>query len=187
MSQTTPLASTPKLVVPVNERDHIQGSPDAPVTLVEYGDYECPHCGRAYLIIKDIQRILGHRLRFVFRNFPLTTVHPHAEHAAESAEAAGEQGKFWEMHDTLYENQDALDDDHLREYAVELGFNVERFSREVFVEHTYVDRVREDFMSGVRSGVNGTPSFFINGRRHDGPWDKEMLLIALKEAAEDSL
>ncbi|RBI59721.1 disulfide bond formation protein DsbA [halophilic archaeon] len=186
MSQTTPLASTPKLMVPVNERDHIQGSPDAPVTLVEYGDYECPHCGRAYFIIQEIQRVFGYRLRFVFRNFPLTTVHPHAQHAAEAAEAAGAQGKFWEMHDALYENQDALGDDHLRKYATELGLDVERFSREVFVDHTYADHVHEDFMSGVRSGVNGTPTFFINNRRHDGSWDKETLLVALKEAAESS-
>src|SRR5262249_40759922 len=105
-----------RLTQPVSERDHIQGPDSAPVTLVEYGDYECPYCGQAYPIVKEVQQRLGDRLRFVFRNFPLTNAHPHAEHAAEAAEAAGAQGQFWEMHDSLYEHQSALDDAHLEEY-----------------------------------------------------------------------
>jgi protein-disulfide isomerase len=151
------------------------------VTLVEYGDYECPHCGRAYPIVKAIQKLMAGRLRFVFRNFPLREVHPHAEHAAEAAEAAGGQGKFWDMHDRLFERQFALDDENLIEYAAELGLDVERFAEEL-AEGVYAPRVREDFRSGVLSGVNGTPTFFINGVRDDDSWEVEPLLAALKEA-----
>jgi protein-disulfide isomerase len=171
------------LTMPVSERDHIQGNPNAPVTLLEYGDYECPYCGAAYPIVKQVQQRMGDRLRFVFRNFPLTQAHPHAEHAAEAAEAAGAQGMFWEMHDTLYEHQHALDDDDLVRYAADLGLDVGRFVRGMG-EHAYADRVREDFVSGMRSGVNGTPTFFINGRRHDGSYDLASLLGALEAALE---
>jgi protein-disulfide isomerase len=171
-----------KLKPPVGANDHSQGSAKAPVTLVEYGDYECPFCGQAYPIVKAIQKRLGDQVRLVFRNFPLGEMHPHAEHAAEAAEAAGAQGKFWEMHDLLYENQDALDDENLAEYATALGLDVEQFVREMS-EHTHAARVREDFRSGVRSGVNGTPTFFINGVRHDGPFDLRTLLAAIEEAA----
>ncbi len=167
------------LTPPVSERDHIQGPASAPVTLVEYGDYECPYCGMAYPIVKEIQQRLGDRLRFVFRNFPLTNAHPHAEHAAEAAEAAGAQGKFWEMHDELYEHQRALMDQELEEYAAAVGLDVERFDREMEGQ-AHTERVRADFMSGVRSGVNGTPTFFINGRRHDGSYDVETLLAAIE-------
>jgi protein-disulfide isomerase len=171
------------LTVPVTEdRDHIQGRADAPVTLVQYGDYECPYCGAAYPIIKQVQAEMGDRLRFVFRNFPITTSHPHAEQAAEAAEAAAAQGKFWEMHDLLYENQRRLRDDDLHSYAEALGIDVEVFSKEL-AEHVYVDRIHEDFMSGVRSGVNGTPTFFINGVRHDDSYEFETLLAALERAA----
>jgi protein-disulfide isomerase len=148
------------------------------VTLVEYGDYECPYCGAAYPIVKEAQSRLGDRLRFVFRNFPITTAHPHAEQAAEAAEAAAAQGKFWEMHDLLYENQRSLGDADLHAYAEALGLDVERFDKELS-EHVYAPRVREDFMSGVRSGVNGTPTFFINGHRHDDSYDLDTLLAAL--------
>jgi len=171
-----------QLVLPVGERDHMQGPADAPVTLVEYGDFECPYCGMAYPIVKEAQRRLGDRLRFVFRNFPISTAHPHAEHAAEVAEAAGAQGKFWEMHDLLYERQSTLDDAHLQRFAEELGLDVERFDREMN-ERRYEARVREDFMSGVRSGVNGTPSFFVNGVRYDGRWDDGHLILALEQVA----
>src|SRR5690348_14925243 len=123
-----------RLTPPVGQRDHQQGPETAPVTLVEYGDYECPYCGEAYPIVKEIQRRLGERLRFVFRNFPLTQAHPHAEHAAEAAEAASEQGKFWQMHDTLFEHQQALDDAHLAQYALALGLEKETFVREM-TEH----------------------------------------------------
>jgi protein-disulfide isomerase len=170
------------LTVPVDEdRDHVQGPADAAVTLVEYGDYECPYCGAAYPIVKEVQARMGDRLRFVFRNFPITTSHPHAEQAAESAEAAAVQDRFWEMHDVLYENQRRLEDEDLRAYAEQLGLDVERFASEL-AEHAHADRVREDFMSGVRSGVNGTPTFYINGARHDDSYALETLLAALERA-----
>jgi len=172
----------PVLVLPVGSRDHAQGPATAPVTLVEYGDYECPHCGRAYPIVKELQERMGDRLRFVFRNFPLTEAHPHAAKAAESAEAAGEQGKFWEMHDTLFEHQNALDLPHLIAYAERIGADSSKLASSLRA-HTYEPRVREDFMSGVRSGVNGTPTFFINGNRFDGSWDFVGLTAALEGAA----
>ncbi|HWE62710.1 MAG TPA: thioredoxin domain-containing protein [Chloroflexota bacterium] len=177
----TPYTQEAQLTLPVSERDHVQGPATAPVTLVEYGDFECPYCGAAHLIVKAIQQQLGDQLRFVFRHFPLATVHPHAEHAAEASEAAAAQGRFWEMHDTLYEHQDALDDLHLLAYAQTLGLDTERFAREM-AAHVYAPRVREDFLSGVLSGVNGTPTFFINGVRHDGGYDFETLLAALQDA-----
>ena len=171
------------LAVPVDKgRDHIQGPADAPVTLVEYGDYQCPYCGAAYPIVKELQDRMGDRLRFVFRNFPITTSHPHAEQAAEAAEAASSQGRFWEMHDLLYENQRRLDDHGLHAYAEQLGLDVDLFDKEL-AEHVHAPRVREDFMSGVRSGVNGTPSFYVNGTRHDDSYDLETLLAALERAA----
>ena len=171
------------LTMPVSDdRDHIQGPADAPVTLVEYGDYECPYCGAAYPIVKEAQARMGERLRFVFRNFPITTSHPHAEQAAEAAEGATAQDRFWEMHDVLYENQRQLEDENLRAYADQLGLDVERFGNEL-AEHVHAARVREDFMSGVRSGVNGTPTFFINGVRHDDSYELETLLAALERAA----
>ena len=164
----------------VSARDHVKGPADAAVTLVEYGDFECPHCGRAYPIVKAVQQAMGPRLRFGFRNFPLRESHPHAQHAAEAAEAAGAQGKFWEMHDRLFERQFALDDEYLVEYATDLGLDAQRFSKELAVG-AYAPRVREDFRSGVRSGVNGTPTFFIDGARYDGSWELEPLLAALKQ------
>ena len=165
-----------------DDRDHIQGPADAAVTLVEYGDYECPYCGAAYPIVKELQARMGDRLRFVFRNFPITTSHPHAEQAAEAAEAGAAQGRFWEMHDLLYENQTQLRDQDLHAYAEQLGIDVERFDKDL-AEHVHAPRVREDFMSGVRSGVNGTPSFYVNGARHDDSYDFETLLAALERAA----
>lgn len=169
----------------VSERDHAQGGgADAPITLVEYGDYECPHCGAAYPLVQEIQAALGERLRFVFRNFPLSQIHSHAQHAAEAAEIAGQEGKFWEMHDTLFENQQALGDSHLAEYAAQVGLESRSFQQQLQA-HAQEARVREDFLSGVRSGVNGTPTFFINGVRHDDSWDKETLLAALEAAARE--
>jgi protein-disulfide isomerase len=173
-----------QLTMPVSEdRDHIQGSADAEVTLVEYGDYECPYCGAAYPVLKDVQAQMGEQLRFVFRNFPISISHPHAEQAAEAAEAAATREKFWEMHDLLYENQQRLRDEDLGGYANRLGLDVEVFDREL-AEHVHAPRVREDFMSGVRSGVNGTPTFYIDGVRHDDSYDKETLLAALERAAQ---
>jgi protein-disulfide isomerase len=168
---------------PVSERDHSEGAANAPVTLVEYGDFECPHCGRAFPIVEELRKQLGDRLRFVFRNFPLSEVHPHAEMAAESAEAAGAQGHFWEMHHALFTHQSQLDATHLMQYASHLRMNAAQIG-EALTAHTFKDRVHEDFMSGVRSGVNGTPTFFINGTRHDGPWDLDSLLEAVEEAAK---
>jgi protein-disulfide isomerase len=156
-----------KLTLPVANRDHIQGPIDAPVALLEYGDYECPACGQAYPIVKAIQKRMGNRLCFAFRNFPLTNMHPYAEHAAEAAEAAGAQGRFWEMHDLLFENQDELGDENLARYASALGLDASHLIKEILAG-AYTDRVREDFQSGARGGVNGTPTFFLNGVRFEG-------------------
>jgi protein-disulfide isomerase len=166
------------LTPPVNEQDHSLGPDEAPVTLVEYGDFECEHCGEAHGVIKEVLAAREGDIRFVFRNFPLTQSHPHAQQAAEAAEAAAAQGAFWPMHDHLYEHQDALDPDALTGYATAIGLDVEQFQRDL-TEHTYADEVRADFLSGVRSGVNGTPTFFINGQRHDGPWDAASLLAVV--------
>jgi protein-disulfide isomerase len=163
---------------PMPDRDHIQGPIDAPIKLLEYGDYECPYCGEAYPVVKEIQERLGNRLCFAFRNFPLSNSHPHAEHAAEAAETAAEQGRFWEMHDLLYENQDALEDEDLAQYASVLRLDGRRFISEVQAG-THAPRIREDFRSGARNGVNGTPSFFINGVRYDGTAGVEELFAAL--------
>lgn len=169
------------LAVPVTPADHALGPPSAAVTLVEYGDFECPHCRRAHPIVQEVRRRLGARLRFVFRNFPLTNVHPHAQHAAEVAEAAGAQGKFWEMHDRLFERQFALQDEDLLEYASDLGLDATTVARELST-HVYKNKVRDDFMGGVRSGVNGTPTFYVNDVRFDDPWDADTLTAALERA-----
>jgi protein-disulfide isomerase len=173
-----------RLAVPVGDSDHVQGPATAPVTLVEYGDYECPSCGQAYPVVKELLERLGSRVRLVFRNFPLATAHPHAESAAEAAEAAASQGQFWAMHDRLFENQNALDDEDLVRYAVALRLDESRFVSEL-AGHVHAARVREDFMGGVRSGVNGTPTFFINGVRHDGPFDLDTLLAAIEGEIAD--
>ena len=171
-----------RLAPPVSERDHFQGPAEAPVTLVEFGDYQCPYCGQAHPIVKAVQAKFGNRLRFVFRNFPLAEIHPHAAAAAQAAEAAGAQGKFWPMHDRLFEHQNALGNADLVAHAAEVGLDVARFARELS-EGVHEVRVREDFMSGVRSGVNGTPTFFINGVRYEGSWDPGSLIEALSAAA----
>lgn len=172
-----------RLTLPVGERDHIQGSMDAPVVLVEYANYQCTSCGQASVIVKEIQRQLGEQLCFVFRNFPLTQMHAHAQYAAEAAEVAAAQGKFWEMHDTLFAHQQALDDGNLVEYAVGLDLDISRFLRDMSA-HVYANRVQEDFNSGVYSGVKGTPTFFINNVRHKNPWDRETLLAAIAKAGD---
>jgi protein-disulfide isomerase len=172
------------LALPVSPaRDHIRGPVGAPLTLLEYGDYECPYCGAAHVIVSAIQAHMPAELRFVFRHFPMTTIHPHAQPAAEAAEAAGAQGKFWAMHDMLFEHQQQLADSYLLTYAQALGLNVGRFSNEL-AAHEHLPKIREDFMGGVRSGVNGTPAFYINGVRHDGGWDAASLLAALQRAAQ---
>jgi protein-disulfide isomerase len=172
-----------ELTPAVGPDDHIQGRNDAPLTLVEYGDYECPYCGMAYPIVQRLQASFGDRLCFVFRNFPLAEAHPHATAAAELAEAAALQGKFWQMHDSLYEHQRALDAVHLQSYARKLDLDLAALEA-ALGSGAPRKRVRADFMSGVRSGVNGTPAFFINGRRFDGDWrDEEAFALALSSSA----
>jgi protein-disulfide isomerase len=173
---------TGDLQVPVNTKDHAQGSDTAPVTLVEYADYECPYSRLAYHVVKGLQRELGDQLRFVYRNFPLREIHPHAQHAAEAAEAAAQQGWFWEMHDYLFEHQYALDDEHLRQYATSLGLDALRFDQDM-AQHRYAGRIEGDLLGGVQSGVRGTPTFFINEVRFEGSPDRESLLSTIQEAA----
>jgi protein-disulfide isomerase len=168
------------LTIPVSADDHIQGPPEAPVTLVEYGDYECPYCGAAYPMVKAVVKRMGPKLRFVFRNMPLNQMHPNAELAAEAAEAAGAQGKFWEMHDALYEHQSELGPDLLRTLARRLHLDAPKFEDDL-VSRKFRERVKRDFMSGVRSGVAGTPAFFINGERYDDELDERSLTAALRQ------
>lgn len=169
-----------ELKVPVTAKDHIQGNENAAITLVEYGDYECPHCGAAYPIVKEVQKHFGDKLRFVFRNFPLVQAHPHAQMAAESAEFAATHGKFWEMHDAIFEHQRRLSADVLVELAVDLGLQGPALAKALKSEQ-YAEKVKLDFMSGVRSGVNGTPTFFINNHRHDAPFDFDDLVEGIEQ------
>jgi protein-disulfide isomerase len=171
-----------RLMPPVGAGDHVLGDADAPVTLVEYGDYECPYCGRAHAIVREVLRMVGAGVRFVFRHFPLAEVHPYALEAAEAAEAAGAQGRFWLMHDVLFERQEALEHGSLVAYAEALGLDTGRFARDL-ATHAHLARVKSDFRSGVRSGVNGTPTFFVQGTRLDGGWDFDSIAAALREAA----
>jgi protein-disulfide isomerase len=167
------------LMVPVTELDHIQGSAHAPVTLVEYGDYECPHCGLAYPVVKHLQKHFGKKLRFVFRNFPLREAHANAETAAEAAEFAGVNDCFWEMHDGIFENQEAIGLSLLFELAEGIGLSVSELNK-ALETNQFEPRVHDDFRGGVRSGVNGTPTFFVNGVRHDGPFELEALVQAIE-------
>ncbi len=168
------------LKIPVTHEDHMQGPENAPVSLVEYGDYECPHCAHAYTIIKQVQKHFGKKLSFVYRNFPLNEIHPEAESAAETAEFAGAHGKFWEMHDRLFENQERLGEELYSELAGELSLSSKELLQ-ALEEEKYTGRVRADFNGGVRSGVNGTPTFFINGMRYDGAPDYESIVQAIQE------
>lgn len=168
-----------RLLLPIQPDDHVQGGPDANYTLVEYGDYECPECGRLFVAIRHLRAQLGDELRLVFRHYPRSGVHPHAQQAAEAAEAAGAQGRFWEMHDLLFANQSALRSNDLRKYAERLSLDVRRF-RDEMKHRTYEERVREDFRRGVVNGVYGTPGLFINGIRHNGPLDEDSMLAQLK-------
>jgi protein-disulfide isomerase len=154
------------LKVPVTSNDHIQG------------DYQCPHCGHAYPIVQRVQKHFGKQLRFVFRNFPLNEIHPEAENAAETAEFAATHGKFWEMHDVIFENQENLGLPLYLELATKLKLAPTELEQSLASEK-FLPRVKEDFMGGVRSGVNGTPTFFINGQRHDGPFEFEFLVYAI--------
>lgn len=163
----------------VTKEDHMQGNANAPIELVEYGDYECPYCGEAYGYMKKIKKKFGNDLKFVFRNFPLYNVHPHAMHAAIAAEVAGDHGKFWQMHDILYENQNYLADKNLLGYAEQLGIDAGQFEA-AFSDSKYVEKVESDLESGLRSGVNGTPSFFVNGQKYNGDYRSEDFLELLK-------
>jgi protein-disulfide isomerase len=166
------------LAVQVGPEDHSLGPPQAPITLVEYGDYECPYCGEAFVIVRELQRTFGDSLRFVFRNFPLAAIHPHAQQAAEVAEAVALQGDFWPVYDVLYENQRDLSTAALRRYAAQAGADVEQ-AFEAIRDGTPGRRVERDLQSGTRSGVQGTPAFFVNGERYDAPWDYETLAAYL--------
>jgi protein-disulfide isomerase len=174
-----------RLKNPVGPEDHVQGHPDAECTLVEYGDYQCPYCGAAYPIVKKIQAHFGNRLRFVFRNFPMSELHPWAEPAAEVAEFAAVHGKFWQMHDLLYENQHSFGDALFMQLAQALKLSPVQLDESI-AQHTFLSRIRADFSSGVRSGVNGTPTFFINGERHNGPFEFDSLRAAIDRASAGS-
>jgi protein-disulfide isomerase len=163
------------------ERDHIRGPDEAAVTLLEYGDFECPYCGQAEPIVRELLQSYGADLRYVFRHLPLADVHPNAQMAAEAAEAAAAQGKFWEMHDALLEHQDALNPPALRRYAEDLGIDTDRFWEDVRTRE-YAPHIAEDVRTADESGVAGTPTFFINGRRHSGAYDIDTLNTAVRRA-----
>ncbi len=175
--------SNVQLAAAVDEkRDHVKGPSNAPVTLVEYGDFECPDCGAVYPTVNELEQRMGNRLRFVYRYYPLVESHPHAEHAAEIAEAAAAQGKFWEMYDTLYQHQRHLSDNNLIEYAKSIGLDTARLDREMEAG-THTKRIEEDLESGDQSGLEGTPTFYINGVYYDGAYNVEAFHEALEQAA----
>jgi protein-disulfide isomerase len=171
-----------KLAVPVTSKDHIEGPATAPVTLVEYGDYQCPSCGEAFPIIKKLQQHFGDNLRFVFRNFPLP-MHPYAEHAAETAEFAASQNKFWEMHDLLFRHQRDLSDKSLLRLARELDLSTTELT-EALDAGTFKSRVQADMESGEASGVTGTPMFYINDRIYEDDYDFDSLVAALQSKSK---
>jgi protein-disulfide isomerase len=174
-----------ELKVPIGPGDHIQGGEDAQCTLVEYGDYECPHCGAAYPIVQRLQKHFGHRLRFVYRNFPLSQMHPHAESAAETAEFAAGKGRFWEMHDLLFENQTQLGPGLYANLCEQLSLDAKEL-HEALSGKVYQAHVRSDFTGGVRSGVNGTPTFFIDGERYDDSFDYPTFVGAINAVLSGS-
>ena len=169
------------LLYPVHEWDHIRGPADAAFTLVEYGDYQCPDCGLLFEALDSVQQEFGTRLRLVYRHYPLSGIHKHAQMAAEAAEAAAAQGRFWEMHDLLFQNQESLERKHLLRYAERLALDLDRFRRELKQE-SHLERVRQDFIAGVQNGVNGTPGLFLNGVRQPSAFNPRDL-VALLEAA----
>jgi protein-disulfide isomerase len=169
------------LTLPVGPRDHVRGPATAPVTLVEYGDFECPQCGAARPIVARVVDTFGDRLRFVFRHFPLTNSHPNAQHAAEEAEWASGLNAFWPMYEALYDAQKHLSDARMLNVAEGLGLPRAEL-QQAWAAHTFIARIKEDFASGIASGVTGTPSFFINGVRHEGGWDEMALSHAIEAA-----
>jgi protein-disulfide isomerase len=183
---TSPLTTTGgRLVVPVGDRDHVLGPEDAPVTLVEYGDYQCPYCARAQMVVQELLRLRTNQIQFAYRHFPLINVHPYAEPAAEAAEAAGARGRFWSLHDWLFTHQDRLNPASLIAALIDMGLDGETIATELG-HHNFLDKVRSDFVGGVRSGVNGTPSFFINGLRYEGGHSLPELVAAADAAARAS-
>src|ERR687886_530610 len=180
-NQDAPEKEIKKLTVPVNiGSDHIRGSINAPITLVEYGDYECPYTAMAYPVVKKIMSQFGEKLYFVFRNFPLNDIHPHAQTAAEAAEAAAAQDKFWDMHDYLFEHQRALDDSHLLQYAEKVGLDIERFKKDM-TGNAYASFIEQSLKGGINSGVEGTPTFFVNGVRYEDSCDLDTLSETLQK------
>ena len=179
------MAQRTRLAVPVSERDHSQGPATAAVILVQYGDYECPYTRQSTTIVRAIQQQLGERLRFVFRNFPLTEIHPHALHAALAAEAAATQGKFWQMHDSIFHHQHTLEDSDLAQFATAVGLQMQQYAR-AMAQQRSLPRIEEDVESGERSGVQGTPTFFINEVLYRGSWEQDALLAALEAASRTS-
>ena len=180
--------STPEIVRLKNfitDSDHVLGPESAPVTLLEYGNFECIHCRQAYAVIKEVRQLLGDNLRLVFRNFPTVRTHPHALRAAEAAEAAGAQGRFWEMHDELFKHQQALEDSHLVHYAVRVGLDTDRFARDM-AANTFLRQIESDYQRALfDEHITGTPTFYVNEIRYTGAIDKESLLLAIKEADID--
>jgi diadenylate cyclase len=170
---------------PVGTTDHARGPKDAPVMLVKYGDYECPYCGEAHPVLKELQERVGEQVRFIFRHFPLDTVHPRARRAAQAAEAAASQGRFWEMHDLLYERQDDLGEEDLMRYAAELELDLRRFEEDL-TNDDHAWRIEEDRLGGDRAGVRGTPTLFVNGVRYSGRVDLDGLLAAVEGATSSS-
>jgi protein-disulfide isomerase len=171
----------------VTERDHISGSLEAPVTLLEYGNFECPHCGGAYPVIKELRRLLDDQLRFVFRHFPTIRTHPHSVRAAEAAEAAGAQEKFWDMHDELFTHQTALEDRSLLSYARRLRLDMNRFAKDMS-ENTFLKKIEADYQDSLfDEHVTGTPTFYINELRYTGATSIESLLFAIKQADTEGL
>ena len=169
------------LTLPIGPRDHVRGPESAPVTLVEYGDFECPQCAAAYPIVGRVVDTFGDRLRFVFRHFPLTNSHPHAQHAAEAAEVASTAGAFWPMYEALYAERASLSDRKILECGAAAGVSSVAIER-AWASHELLARIKEDFASGIKSGVTGTPSFFVNGVRHEGGWDEVALMHAIDAA-----
>jgi protein-disulfide isomerase len=172
-----------RLAEPINEKDHVLGAAGAPVTLVEYGDYECPSCLNTQPIIAELRKRQGDKLRFVFRHFPRSSVHPHASAAASAAEAAAEQDKFWEMHETLFKHQKEFGDIDLSHLALQLGLEIYKFESSLG-QDLHRRRIDADYAGGVQSGVKGTPAFFINGIRYQGKIDVDSLTAAIEAASK---
>jgi len=166
-----------------NNQEHVWGNPNGPIELIEYADYQCPYCRQAYYMLKEVKKQLGNDLKFVFRNFPIPELHAHAIHAAVVAEIAGAQDKFWEMHDTLFENQKKLDDPYLFKYAEDLGLDMKRFEEDLENE-SFFRKVNQDYESGIKKGVQGTPTFFINGELFNGNWMDPAFIGYLKTFAK---